>query len=141
MHRSNGLLIAGAMMVGALTVAVLWIAVGARSAPAASDEDRVRAVLNGMNGSYNRSDFAGFASHVCPDMLQADQFEAGWYHSRKADGPTQITVNSIDVAGDAAVANVRFVAANHEDAKTLDVDFLREDAEWKACRYRVPRSV
>jgi hypothetical protein len=132
---------AGCVAVAALMIAALLIAVGARSAPAASDEDRVRAVLNGMNGSYNRSDFAGFASHVCPDMLQADQFEAGWYHSRKADGPTQITVNSVDVAGDAAVANVRFVAANREDAKTLDVDFLREDAEWKACRYRVSRSL
>ena len=51
---------------------------------------------------------------------------------------------TIAVAGDPplhAVANVRFVAANQPDAKTLDVDFLREGAEWKACRYYNPRAV
>jgi hypothetical protein len=108
------------------------------SAPAATDEDQVREVLNGMNGSYNRSDFEDFASHLCADMLKAADFEAGWYASRKSDGPTQITVNSVEVTGvlhPQAVANVRFLAANHSEAKTLDVEFLREGAEWKACRY------
>ena len=33
------------------------------------------------------------------------------------------------------IANVRFAAANHADAKILEVDFVRESAEWKACRY------
>jgi hypothetical protein len=108
------------------------------SAPAASDEDQVRDVLNGMNGSYNRSDFEDFASHLCAGMLKAADFEAGWYASRKSDGPTQITVNSVEVTGvphPQAVANVRFQAANHSEARTLDVEFLREGAEWKACRY------
>jgi hypothetical protein len=71
-------------------------------------------------------------------MLKAAGFEAGWYASRKSDGPTQITVNSIDVTGGAhpqAVANVRFQAANRPDDKTLDVEFVRDGAEWKACRY------
>jgi hypothetical protein len=107
-------------------------------AQAATDEDQVRAVLDGMNGSYNRTDFSAFASHLCPDMLKAADFEAGWYASRKADGPTQITVNSVRVTGvpsPQAVANVRFQAANHADAKTLDVEFVRQGAEWKACRY------
>jgi hypothetical protein len=88
-----------------------------------------------MNGSYNRSDFTGFASHLCADMLKAADFEAGWYASRKSDGPTQITINSVDVTGTDAVANVRFQAANHSDTKVVDVEFLREGAEWKACRY------
>jgi hypothetical protein len=44
------------------------------------------------------------------------------------------------VTGYDAIANVRFAAANHEDARTLDVDFLREGAEWKACRYHAVRS-
>lgn len=105
------------------------------TAQAATDEDQVRAVLNGMNGSYNRSDFKEFASHLCADMLKAAGFEAGWYASRKSDGPTQITINSVEVTGIDAVANVRFRAANHPDAKTLDVEFLRDGAEWKACRY------
>jgi hypothetical protein len=108
-------------------------------AGAATDEDQVRAVLNGMNGSYNRTDFGSFASHLCADMLRAAGFEAGWYASRKSDGPTQITINSVEVTGVSdiarAVANVRFQAANHADARTLDVEFLREGAEWKACRY------
>jgi hypothetical protein len=117
------------------------------SAPssAASDEDQVRAVLNGMNASYNRSDFGTFASHLCATMLNAAGLEAGWYASRKSDGPTQITINSVDVTGgprpQVAVANVRFVAANHSDAKTLDVEFLREAGEWKACRYDAGQSV
>ena len=57
----------------------------AGSAPswAATDEDQVRAVLDGMNGSYNRTDFDEFASHLCADMLQADGFKSGWYESRK----------------------------------------------------------
>jgi hypothetical protein len=115
------------------------------TARAATDEDQVRAVLNGMNGSYNRSDFNEFASHLCADMLKGAGFEAGWYASRESDGPTQITVNSVEVTGapgpQVAIANVRFQAANHPDAKTLDVEFLREGAEWKACRYDAGRSV
>jgi hypothetical protein len=45
------------------------------------------------------------------------------------------------VTGDDAVANVRFFAANRGDAKTLDIDFFREGADWKACRYHAGRSV
>src|SRR4051794_11191865 len=52
-----------------------------------------------------------------------------------------VTVNSVDVTRDDAVANVRFQAANHEDIKTLDIDFRREGADWKACRYHVPRAI
>jgi hypothetical protein len=122
----------------AIATAFAAVAATATAAPA-SDEDQIRAVLNGMNGSYNRSDFAGFAAHVCADMLSPG-FELGWYQSRRADGPTQITINSVDVAdGDAAVANVRFRAANHTNA--FDVEFLREGDEWKACRYRAARSI
>lgn len=136
----NGLLIAAAVVVAAaVTIVAAFIVITTRPTPAATDEDEVRAVLNGMNGSYNHSDFDAFASHVCADMLAGD-FKAGWYASRSADGPTEITVNSVDVRGDDAVANVRFEAANHEDAKTLDIDFLREGAEWKACRYHAVRS-
>ncbi|MGO4441772.1 hypothetical protein AB4Z42_00300 [Mycobacterium sp. 2YAF39] len=71
-------------------------------------------------------------------MRRADGFEAGWYASRKTDGPTTITVMSVAVAGNPpsrAIANVRFAAANHADPKVLDVDFVRESAQWKACRY------
>jgi hypothetical protein len=137
----KGLLIAGGALAAALAIVASLMVFAARPAPAATDEDQVRAVLHGMNGSYNRSDFEAFASHVCADMLRADSYKAGWYQSRNSDGPTQITVNSIDVRGADAVANVRFVAANHADAKTLDIDFLREGAEWKACRYQTGQSV
>ena len=137
----NGLLISGcALFAAALTIVAVLLAAPRRT-PAATDENQVRAVLDGMNNSYNRSDFAGFSSHVCPDMLRANGYEAGWYQSRKSDGPTQITVNSVDVTGDDAVANVRFRAANHEDAKTLDIDFLRRGVDWKACRYHAARTV
>ena len=121
--------------VAALAIAAGLSVLASAPATAATDEDQVRAVLNGMNGSYNRSDFTGFASHLCADMLKAADFEAGWYASRKSDGPTQITINSVDVPGTDAVANVRFQAANHADTKVVDVEFLREGAEWKACRY------
>jgi hypothetical protein len=110
-------------------------------AQAATDEDQVRAILNGMNGSYNRSDFTGFATHLCDDLLKGAGFEAGWYASRKSDGPTEITINSVQVKGPAAVANVRFQAANRADAKTLDVEFRRDGADWKACRYNVGRYI
>jgi hypothetical protein len=137
----TGLFIAGGALVAALAIVAALMMVTARPAPTASDEDQISAVLKGMNGSYNQSDFAAFASHVCADMLRSDAYEAGWYQSRQSDGPTQITVNSVDVTGDDAVANVRFVAANHTDAKTLDIDFLREGAEWKACRYQAGQPV
>ncbi|MDT5243066.1 MAG: hypothetical protein QOD36_442 [Mycobacterium sp.] len=137
----KGLLIFGGALAAALMIVAALMVVTARPALTATDQDRVRAVLEGMNGSYNRSDFDAFASHVCADMLRADAYEAGWYQSRQTDGPTRITVNSVDVMGDDAVANVRFVAANHADAKTLDIDFLREGAEWKACRYQTGQSV
>lgn len=137
----KGLFIAGGALAAALAIVAALMVVTTRPAPTATDEDQVRRVLEGMNGSYNRSDFEAFASHVCADMLRAGGYEAGWYQSRKSDGPTQITVNSIDVTGDDAIANVRFVAANHSDAKTLDVDFLREGDQWKACRYAAGQSV
>ena len=137
----KGLFIAGGALAAALAIVAALMVVTARPAPTATDEDQVRRVLEGMNGSYNRSDFEAFASHVCADMLRAGDYEAGWYQSRKSDGPTRITVNSVDVTGDDAVANVQFVAANHSDAKTLDVDFLREGHEWKACRYQTGQSL
>jgi hypothetical protein len=137
----KGLFIAGGALAAALMIVAALMVITTRPAPAATDEDQVRAVLERMNGSYNRSDFDAFASHMCTDMLRADAYEAGWYQSRQSDGPTQITVNSVDVTGDDAVANVRFVAANHTDAKTLDIDFLRDGAEWKACRYQTGQSV
>ena len=135
------LFIAGGALAVALAIVAALMLVTTRPAPTATDGDQVRRVLEGMNGSYNRSDFEAFASHVCADMLRAGGYEAGWYQSRKSDGPTQITVNSVDVTGDDAVANVRFVAANHSDAKTLDVDFLREGDQWKACRYAAGQSL
>ena len=135
-----GLLVSGAV-VAALPIVAVLIVFSKGPTPTATDAGQVRAVLNGMNGSYNRSDFTAFAAHVCEDMLRADGYKAGWYESRKSDGPTQITVNSVDVTGDDAVANVRFLAANRSDAKTLDIDFLRDGADWKACRYHAGRSV
>ena len=114
---------------------IALVATTSAPARAATDEDQVRAVLNGMNGSYNRSDYGGFAAHLCADLLRAAGYEAGWYASRNSDGPTQITINSVQVTDRDAVANVRFQAANRPDARTLDVEFLREGADWKACRY------
>jgi hypothetical protein len=137
----KGLVIAAGALAAALAMVSVLILVTTRPAPAATDEDQVRAVLAGMNGSYNQSDFEAFASHVCAEMLRNNSYEAGWYSSRESDGPTQITVNSVDVTGDGAVANVQFVATNHTDPKTLDIDFLREGAEWKACRYQAGQSV
>jgi hypothetical protein len=140
-NARKGLFIVGGALAAALAIVAALMVVTTRPAPTATDRDKVRRVLEGMNGSYNRSDFEGFATHVCADMLRAGGYEAGWYQSRKSDGPTQITVNSVDVTGNDAIANVRFVAANHSDAKTLDVDFLREGDQWKACRYAAGQSV
>ena len=39
------------------------------------------------------------------------------------------------LTGDDTVADVRFVAAKREDARTLAIDFLRKGAQWKARRY------
>jgi hypothetical protein len=129
------------VVVATLTIVAAVSVATAGSAFAATDADQVRAVLDRMNSSYNQSDFDSFASHLCVDILTVPDFEAGWHESRESDGPTEIAVNSIDVAGDKAVANVRFEAANREDAKTVDVDFVREGADWKACRYHAGRTV
>jgi hypothetical protein len=129
------------VVVATLTIAAVVSVAMAGSAYAVTDADRVRAVLGMMNSSYNRSDFDAFASHLCGDILRVRGFEAGWHESREADGSTQIAVNSVYVTGDNAVANVRFDAANREEAKTLDVDFVREGADWKACRYHTGQTV
>ncbi|WP_027331902.1 hypothetical protein [Mycolicibacterium tusciae] len=129
-------------LVPAITAALMVFSIA--PARAGTDEEQVRAVLDGMNASYNGSDFDAFASHVCADMRQADGFQAGWYQSRKTDGPTSITIMSVALAGtppSRAIANVRFAAANHTDPKTLTVDFVRESAEWKACRYHAASSI
>jgi hypothetical protein len=132
------------MRVAAVAIVAGAVAVSTGTAHAASDEDQIRAVLNGMNAAYNGSNFADFASHVCDDMLQTAGFAADWYASRKTDGTTRITVNSVTVHGeppDQALANVRFDAANHGDAKTLDIELVRDGGEWKACRYDAGRTV
>ncbi|MCV7042334.1 hypothetical protein BST36_13855 [Mycolicibacterium moriokaense] len=126
------------------SVGAALLILSAAPAQASTSEDQVRAVLAGMNTSYNGADFDGFASHLCADMRQAPGFEAGWYRSRKADGPTRITVLSVDVAGDPpsrAVANVRFAAANQAAPAVVEVDFVRESSEWKACRYSQARNI
>lgn len=124
---------------GALPAAALLLLAPASPTAAATEEDQIVAVLTGMNGSYNRADFTGFAAHVCDDMRQARDFEAGWYASRRADGPTRITVHSVSVRGDGAVADVRFEAEHHDE--TLDVDLIRDAAGWKACRYSSGQTV
>jgi hypothetical protein len=124
-----------------LAIAAGLLLLPSAPAHAATDADQVRAVLNGMNGSYNRSDYQGFAFYVCADMVKAAGFEAGWYASREADGPTQITINSVQVTGADAVANVRFQAAKRMDPRTFDVELVREGAEWKACRYDPGKSI
>ncbi len=133
------------LMIGRVAAATAIVAassvVTSSPARAASDEDQVRAVLDKMNSSYNDGDFGAFASHLCAGLLKVPDYEAGWHDSRESDGPTQIAVNSVHVKGDDAVANVRFEAANREDAKTLDVDFLRDGGDWKACRYHAGQSV
>ncbi|ULE34328.1 Rv0361 family membrane protein [Mycobacterium sp. IDR2000157661] len=124
---------------GAVALLTLGPAVPAN---AGGEEEAVRAALEGMNVSYNRADFDGFAAHLCADMLTSPAFVAGWYQSRSADGPTRITVNSVSVRGEPpshALANVRFVAADHD--KTLDIEFLREGSQWKACRYETGQAV
>lgn len=127
-------------------VSVSAVAPPASAVPAAavSDEDQVRAVLDGMNGSYNSEDFASFAAHVCAPMLRSASFAAEWYANRRADGPTRITVSSVTVTGEpahTAVATVRFAAANRPEAKIFNIDFLREGDEWKACRYHPAISI
>jgi hypothetical protein len=115
---------------------LLAVAVGTLApAPAAADsaDHEIRAVLDGMNRSYNSADFAAFAAHVCADMLRADGFRADWLESRRVDGPTRISVKAVRIHGDDAVATVRFEAERH--TSTVEVDFVREGG-WKVCRYR-----
>ncbi|SEH50913.1 hypothetical protein SAMN04489835_0714 [Mycolicibacterium rutilum] len=125
-------------LAGGAVVAVAVSALLPVRAAADSGEHEIRAVLDTMNSSYNRADFTTFAAHVCADVLQGAQFEAGWYASRKADGPTRITVESVSTRGDDAVAHVRFEADEH--SRTFDVDFLREGDQWKACQYHPTQS-
>lgn len=125
-------------LVGSAVIAVGAGALPAAPAAADSGEQEIRAVLDALNSSYNRSDFRAFAAHVCTDMLQGAAFAAGWYESRRVDGPTRITVESVSTRGDDAVAQVRFEAGRH--SRTFDVDFLREGSEWKACQYHPTRS-
>lgn len=133
-----------AVMLAAVGMGACSHAVLTAPAHAASDEDRVRAVLAGMNGAYNRSDFAAFAAQVCTAMRHVDGFRSEWYASRSADGPTRISIHSVTVAdhpAGSAIATVRFAAENQPSAKTFDIDFLREGGDWKACRYHPARSI
>lgn len=138
--RAVGVLGATVVVVAGFAAAGLGVAHAATD-----DEQRVRTVLEGMNASYNKSDFAGFASHLCDDLLNNAGFAADWYRNRREDGETRITVNSVTVAGADAVANVRFEAANRDDTKTMDIEFVRDgsgqNTDWKACNYETGRAV
>ena len=131
----------GSRAAAAIVIVAALSVLTSSPASAASDEDQVRAVLDTMNSSYNHSDFDAFASHLCADILNVPDFEAGWHVSRDSDGTTQIAISRVSVTGDRAVANVRFEVANRADAKTLDVGFVRENADWKACEYHSGRTV
>ena len=60
------------------TVAAVGMATAATGIARPPTKTKSAPSSSGMNGSYNRSDFDAFASHLCTALLQSDGFEAGW---------------------------------------------------------------
>jgi hypothetical protein len=135
-------LLAAALAV-ALLIGVGVIAIGATSVhsvagtptrqpgPPPSDEDLVRAVVDRFEQTWNAEDFDALSELLCEEMRNDPQFDRTLMSEmRSTSGTLTLTVAELVIEGDEATATVL-----NEGLDPDDIDFTRENGEWKWCAF------
>jgi hypothetical protein len=96
-----------------------------------SDEDLVRAVVDRFEQTWNDEDFDALSDLLCEEMRNDPQFDQSLIRDmRSTSGTLTLTVADLVIDGDAATATVL-----NEGIDPDDIDFTREDGEWKWCAF------
>jgi hypothetical protein len=134
-RRRNGLIIGMFAAVAAVAIVATVLAVVLAREPKPSDEEQIRAVLTGMANAWNDSDWDQFKSFVCDASLQEGDTptDEDLQKDRDRDGRSELAVHSLEITGDKASAEVEQTYENKDEPDTEDVDFVRENGEWKLC--------
>jgi hypothetical protein len=146
-RRKTGLIIgalAATLLVG-VGVVVAVVATSGRTAtgtatrpattsaiePQRSDEDQVRDVVDRFEQSWNDNDFDAMSEILCEDMRNDPQFDQEIMSEIRDDsGTLTLTIAELDINGDAATATILNRGTDPDD-----IDFAREDGEWKWCEF------
>ncbi len=100
---------------------------------APSDEDQVRAAVKAFQDAYNTQNWDAYLESMCPSWRA--QYTGPVMDltkkTRVDQGLTTVSVNSVQILGDEATANVD---AENEllGRKTLDFKLVRDDG-WRVC--------
>ncbi len=127
-RRRTGL-IAGGIVAALAVIAIAVVAVvvvTSNSEP--TDEERIRTIVNGLEDTYNRSDFDAFQKYLC-NSLKDEIAEDSWH----SDDRWSLTIESLEVTGDKATVSVTNDFDGTDEPETEDISFVREDGGWKAC--------
>jgi hypothetical protein len=124
-----------AVAVIAIVATILVVTLGGARPAGPSDEEQIRAVVDGFEEAWNRSDFEKFTSLVCAESLNNGDAPAKdeFMEQRRDDGRIELTVTSVDVHGEKATAKVDETNPQKHDTKSEDLDLVRENGKWKAC--------
>jgi hypothetical protein len=108
-----------------------------------SDEDQIRSAVDGMESSWNDSDYDKFIGYWCEEN-RGNYTENEFDEERYDEGTVSIIVGTIDVRGDEADAEVTAEFSNSttttrrptttsSNADTETWTFVKRDGEWLFC--------
>lgn len=124
--------VVAAVAVVAIVAAVLVVALTRESKP--SDEERIRQFFASAQNAWNNSDFDAFADLTCDKDRQGEDFtESNFRDARVDEGRVEITVKSVEVSGDTAIASVEEKYETEDEPDSVEHDLVREGGEWKVC--------
>lgn len=127
-----GVTIAVIAVVGVLAVSATSPVDGravAAPALAMSDEEQVSDLVDRFESAWNAEDFAELRTLLCEEVRSQEMFSVAGLTELRADaGRWVLTINSVDVRGDEATAEIE---ESGEGAQ--DIGFTREDGEWRWC--------
>ncbi|MDT5013444.1 MAG: hypothetical protein QOH57_5061 [Mycobacterium sp.] len=127
-----GLGVALVLVVG--LVVGLVVAFGGDSSKAKSDEDQIREVVVSLESAWNDTDYVAFIKHSCRTFADdPSHSEASFKRDRSNDGEATLEVTAVSVHGDNADVTVDRKYADQVKARSVKLDFVKEDGEWKTC--------
>ncbi|BBY27729.1 nuclear transport factor 2 family protein [Mycolicibacterium sediminis] len=96
-----------------------------------TDEEQIEASVEAFEKAWNDGDFSAFDPVLCSGAKATDEFtEDEFLEARDMGGKLNLTVESVDVDGDEATADVANEGENNQD-----ITLVREDGEWKWCQF------
>jgi hypothetical protein len=94
-------------------------------------EESLRDVIDQFQQAWNDEDFDTLTELMCEDMRNDPEFDASaLVDLRDEVGRMDLTVNSVDVNGNSATANL-----TQRGEEPEDIGFVRESGDWKWCDF------